>query len=172
MQKVLAALRDAERSDPEKEYGYKSVLSPYQWAYLGYIAKRLLDGVVERQTHDDLLSDVIPRLPEYVMSELRYASAEEALEDFDKLLNLYDLEGQVPELNSNLNTYLQIPACRVPLTHRVQAVIEHPMFTRLAHTTQLGFVSLVYPVANHTRFEHVLGTFSHCCEYVRALWYD
>src|SRR5207247_2126446 len=47
-----------------------------------------------------------------------------------------------------------------------------PTFTRLAQVTQLGFVSLVYPGASHTRYEHVLGTFAHCCEYVRALWND
>jgi len=172
MQRVLAALRDAERKDPEKEYGHRSILSSYQWVYLGYIAKRLLDGVVERQTPDDLLSDVIPRLPQHAMTEIRYSSADEALEDFDKFLNLYDLEGQVPELNPNLSSYLQIPSCRVPLTPRVGALIEHPTFARLVHTTQLGFVSLIYPGANHTRFEHVLGTFTHCCAYSRALWYD
>ncbi|HXD33049.1 MAG TPA: protein kinase [Pyrinomonadaceae bacterium] len=172
MRKILTKLRDAERNDPITDYGDRSIFTPYQWSCLGYISKRLLDGLVLDRAEDDLEADAIAGLPDKVMKELRYASADEALEDFEKLLHLYDLEGEIPELNPNLSSYIQIPHCRVPLTRRVQEVINHPTFMRLAQVTQLGFVSLVYPSATHTRFEHVLGTFAHCCEYVRALWYD
>lgn len=172
MQEVLRKIRDAEKSDPKRDYGRKSKLSPYQWNYLGYVSKRLLDGVVERNTTDELISDVIPRLPNEVMGQLKYLSADEAHEDLEKLLHLYDLEGEIPELNPNLSSFVQVPHCQVPLTKRVQEVINHPTFQRLAQVTQLGFISLVYPGANHTRLEHVLGTFTHCCQYIRALWYD
>jgi serine/threonine protein kinase len=172
MQEVLVALRSAEREDPESEFGNKSILSPYQWSYLGLISKRLLDGFVEKRGDDELESDLIPELPEEVMPELRYISAEQALDDVEKLLHLYDLEGEIEELNPNLASFVQIPGCRVPLTHRVNEVINHPTFARLAQITQLGFVSLVYPGATHTRFEHVLGTFARCCEYMKSLWYD
>jgi len=36
-------------------------------------------------------------------------------------------------------------------------LIEHPYFQRLRRIKQLGLSSLVYPGANHTRFEHAIG---------------
>lgn len=37
-------------------------------------------------------------------------------------------------------------------------LIEHPYFQRLRRIKQLGLTHLVYPGANHTRFQHALGT--------------
>lgn len=37
-------------------------------------------------------------------------------------------------------------------------LIEHPVFQRLRRIKQLGLSFLVFPGANHTRFEHALGT--------------
>lgn len=38
-------------------------------------------------------------------------------------------------------------------------LVEHPYFQRLRRIKQLGLSSVVYPGANHTRFEHALGAF-------------
>ena len=51
------------------------------------------------------------------------------------------------------------PELDVPLTQRVRRLIDTPQFRRLAGISQLGLVSLVYPAANHTRFEHSLGVY-------------
>ena len=51
------------------------------------------------------------------------------------------------------------PELDVPLTPRVKQLIDTPEFRRLANISQLGLVSLVYPAANHTRFEHSLGVY-------------
>lgn len=51
------------------------------------------------------------------------------------------------------------PEIDVPLTPRVQRLIDTPQFRRLAGISQLGLVSLVYPAANHSRFEHSLGVY-------------
>lgn len=41
-----------------------------------------------------------------------------------------------------------------PLIFRL---LEHPYFQRLRRITQLGLTNIVYPAANHTRFQHALG---------------
>jgi HD superfamily phosphohydrolase len=172
LQKLLSEIHTRELDLGKRHTRRHSVFSPYQWQYLELISKRLLDGVGDRRSTDPLLDDSFPGIPQSIMETIRYSSAEEALEDVEKLLNFYDLEGTVPELNPNIASYIQIPFCKVPLTLRVREVLGHPFFMRLMQVTQLGFVSLVYPGATHTRYEHILGVFSECCEYLRALWYD
>ena len=158
-QSVLRKLKDQNKS---------FIFTKYQWAYLQMLTSRLLDGCDVQtpfQSH-------IPAIPKQYMQELKYTSAETALDDCEKIDNLYDLEGEVPELNANCPDYIQIPGIKVPLTPRVQRILEHPYVSQLNQVTQLGFVSVLYPGAVHTRFEHMLGTFAHSCLYVRALWND
>ncbi len=38
-------------------------------------------------------------------------------------------------------------------------IIQHPVFQRLRRIRQLGFTNLVYPGAEHTRFQHAIGAF-------------
>jgi hypothetical protein len=46
----------------------------------------------------------------------------------------------------------------IMVTENEAAIIDDPAMQRLSHIKQLGFAYLVYPGANHTRFEHSLGT--------------
>ena len=57
----------------------------------------------------------------------------------------------------------------VPLTPRVRQIIDTPEFRRLTRISQLGLVSLVYPAANHSRFEHSLGTYRIALLYLKQL---
>jgi HD superfamily phosphohydrolase len=60
----------------------------------------------------------------------------------------------------------------VPITPRVQAIIDTAEFRRLARISQLGLVSLVYPAAHHTRFEHALGVYRMALLYLKRLAHD
>lgn len=64
------------------------------------------------------------------------------------------------------------PGVDVPLTDRVRRLIDTTGFRRLAHISQLGLVSLVYPAANHSRQEHSLGVYLAAIEYLDRLAAD
>ena len=61
------------------------------------------------------------------------------------------------------------PELDVPLTPRVRQIIDTADFRRLARIGQLGLVSLVYPAALHTRFEHSLGVYRLALLYLKQL---
>jgi len=46
----------------------------------------------------------------------------------------------------------------IPLDKREVSLIDSPFFQRLRYISQLGFASLVFPGAVHTRFAHSIGT--------------
>src|SRR5271169_491853 len=64
------------------------------------------------------------------------------------------------------------PEIDVPVTRRLRQVIDTADFRRLARISQLGLVSLVYPAAHHTRFEHSLGVFRLGLLYLKRLAHD
>ncbi|EMA46220.1 HD domain-containing protein [Halobiforma nitratireducens] len=50
-----------------------------------------------------------------------------------------------------------------------RALLDTPALQRLRRIRQLGTVSLVYPSANHTRFEHSIGVYHLACEALEQL---
>ena len=64
------------------------------------------------------------------------------------------------------------PELDVPLTERVRRIIDTAEFRRLARISQLGLVSLVYPAALHTRFEHSLGVYRLALLLLKRLAHD
>ena len=82
---------------------------------------------------------------------------------------------QIPEL-AELQAggpLVRIPdRLNVPFTSRVRAIVDTAEFQRLAHITQLGLASKVYPGATHMRFEHALGVFYNACRYLWQLGKD
>ena len=64
------------------------------------------------------------------------------------------------------------PETDVPLTTRVSNLIDTRPFRRLSRISQLGLVSLVYPAAHHSRFEHSLGVYRTALLYLQQLAQD
>ena len=82
---------------------------------------------------------------------------------------------QIPELRelAARRNLIRIPhETDVPLTPRVRRLIDTSAFRRLARISQVGLVSLVYPAANHTRFEHSLGVYRNALLYLQQLATD
>jgi HD superfamily phosphohydrolase len=79
---------------------------------------------------------------------------------------------EVAALDSGKGMMRIPPELDVPLTDRVRALIDTAEFRRLARISQLGLVSLVYPAAIHTRFEHSLGVYRLALLFLRQLSYD
>jgi HD superfamily phosphohydrolase len=80
--------------------------------------------------------------------------------------------GPLPEFGTGFERVgsIRVPELRnVPVTRRLQRLIDHPAFQRLRTVRQLGPTHLVYPGAVHTRFEHSLGVYSCVLMYVEAL---
>lgn len=82
---------------------------------------------------------------------------------------------QIPEIQG-LDTHrhlIRLPdEVDIPLTPRVQNLIDTAEFRRLARISQLGLVALVYPAANHSRFEHSLGVYRLALLYLKHLSHD
>jgi HD superfamily phosphohydrolase len=81
------------------------------------------------------------------------------------LLTLPEIIG----LDSHIGFVRIPPELDVPLTDRVRRIIDTQPFRRLAKMTQVGLVSLVYPAARHTRFEHSLGVYRLALLYLKRL---
>ncbi|MEK6269671.1 MAG: HD domain-containing protein [Planctomycetales bacterium] len=82
---------------------------------------------------------------------------------------------EIPEIRliDSKTSLIRIPAeIDVPVTSRVCRLIDTAEFQRLKSISQLGFVSLVYPAANHTRFEHSLGVYRLALLYLKRLAHD
>jgi HD superfamily phosphohydrolase len=81
----------------------------------------------------------------------------------------------IPEIRGlgRRQNLIRIPQeCDVPITRRVRQLIDTAEFRRLARISQLGLVSLVYPAAHHSRFEHSLGVYRLALLYLQQLSHD
>jgi HD superfamily phosphohydrolase len=76
---------------------------------------------------------------------------------------------ELADLESGRNLVRIPEEQNVPFTPRVRALVDTAEFQRLREISQLGLVSLVYPGARHSRFEHALGVYYNALRYLQQL---
>lgn len=83
---------------------------------------------------------------------------------------MQDLFRELPEIFGPFETNIRVPEyTSVFLTKPVLRLIDTDEIQRLRRVKQLGFVELVFPGAEHTRFEHSLGVYYRACRLVKHL---
>ena len=143
---------------------------------LHFLATRLLDGQNSSKRDDNRYpnaSQVFPTLRDADYVTLRYSNLTDALRDLAKERGQWSLEEIVPELATYSKDIVRlVPGFNTVLTPRLRGVIEHPLVARLKYVTQLGLVALVYPTADHARYDHALGAYTYTTNYVKSLFND
>ena len=83
--------------------------------------------------------------------------------NIERLKPIYRQTAGIPELSeadSTLHGHYELhPIKPVWITDRVKKIIRHPLYFRLKKVPQLLSSNIFNPGANHTRYEHSLGTY-------------
>jgi HD superfamily phosphohydrolase len=140
------------------------------------LATRLLNGKNQEKPRDNsrhTLREVYPGLVRDDYETIHYERLSDALRDIQKEDGSWRLEKKVPELETYPKESIKfVPNMNTVLTNRLRDILEHPLVARLKLVSQLGLISLVYPPADHSRYDHVLGAFTYASSYIRSLFYD
>jgi HD superfamily phosphohydrolase len=140
---------------------------------LHFLATRLLDGANSNRQQYRYASQVFPSLRDSDYVHLGYSNLKDARRDIEKERGRWNLEKEVPELAAYSKDIVRlVPGFNTVLTPRLRRIIEHPLVARLKYVTQLGLVSLVYPTADHSRYDHALGAYTYTTYYVKSLFND
>ena len=65
--------------------------------------------------------------------------------------------------------YIRIPPSESIDIRDIMPIINHPLFQRLLHISQLGTTQTVFPGAVHNRFEHALGVYGKTSRFARRM---
>lgn len=159
------------------------IIYDYFFNYLHLLAVRLLDGKNLTDEQQENLIKKNPSLPLFretwmnlqndEIAELSIKSAKELVLGLEKLLYPEKILGYVPEVDStSFSTISAAQFAPVAFTQRLKAIIRHPVFSRLRLVPQLELMDMIFPTANHNRFEHSLGVYANACAYIRHLFLD
>jgi len=77
---------------------------------------------------------------------------------------------ELPEIFGPFETNIRVPEyTSVFVTSAIRRLLDTREMQRLRNIRQLGFVNLVFPGAQHTRFEHSLGVYFRACQLIKHL---
>lgn len=148
---------------------------------LHFLATRLLDGQNKKLYPRSVfwageatkLDEVFDGLISDDYATIKYEDLKDVVKDLNKELGSWDPEKFIPELQAfPPKTLRVVPNLNTAFTDRLETLIEHPLLGRLKMVSQLGLVSFVYPTADHSRYDHVLGSYTYTRYYIMALFND
>ncbi|WP_394974913.1 protein kinase [uncultured Croceitalea sp.] len=91
----------------------------------------------------------------------KYYSLEDLERAIERVRPIHRTIAGLPELSeSDGGSWKKlIPLNDVLFTYRVKKITNHPSLIRLKNVPQLLMGSIIFPGSNHTRYEHLLGTY-------------
>jgi HD superfamily phosphohydrolase/serine/threonine protein kinase len=102
-----------------------------------------------------------------------YSNADDVVQALERLRPEYGEATDIPELQPIPQHVIRVPpAENIPWTERVKQIMISAPLLRLRNHRQLATVHHVFPGAEHTRWEHALGTFEAVLQHIRALYAD
>lgn len=141
-----------------------------------FLATRLLNGKNEEGATSLTkykLSETFKGLRRSDYETIRYTDLKDVLRDLEKEDGSWNPEKVVPELETFAKeTVRVVPRMDTVLTPRLKSLIEHPLIARLKMVSQLGLITLLYPTASHSRYDHVLGSCTYTAGYIKSLFND
>jgi HD superfamily phosphohydrolase len=141
--------------------------------YLHLMACRMLDGENQPPKTNQIFNEMALQLSQATFKEIRYRTLSEVRVDLEKEMGIFLIDKSIPELNFLSRKTLHGAETRsTTFTSRLKMLVEHPLFSRLSHISQLGMIRYVYPTANHTRYDHSIGTYTNVCVYLISLYND
>jgi HD superfamily phosphohydrolase len=109
---------------------------------------------MEKRNHNDI--SLTNELEDKIIKEKNEIS-------YEKRLKIYDIN------QKNFKIFKDTIHGNIEFSKHFLEIIDHPYFQRLRNLKQLGLTNFVYNNANHTRFEHSLGTGYLCIKYLELL---
>lgn len=90
-----------------------------------------------------------------------YKSLTELEKSIERVKPIHRTIAGLPELSeSDSGSWKKlIPINDVLFTYRIKKITNHPSLLRLRNVPQLLMGSIIFPGSNHTRYEHLLGTY-------------
>jgi HD superfamily phosphohydrolase len=167
---LLSIISDSHENDFPQRPLFRSI---------HFLATRLLNGANESKRSQSglvdqvILTETFGGLQPYDYKTIYYKDLSEVLVDLEKELGSWNPEDKIPELgNYAKNVVRVVPDINTVITPRLRKLLEHPLLARLKMISQLGLVTLVYPTADHSRYDHVLGAYTYTASYVNSLFHD
>jgi HD superfamily phosphohydrolase len=117
------------------------------------------------------INPLIATFSQIIEGGKKYSNISTLIERLEFLQPFHRELAKVPELSPGLTGKRRnlMPVESLSISWRVSKLIHHPALLRLSSVPQITMANQLFPGANHTRYEHSLGTMETVRRYLTAL---